>query len=113
MPPIFIIVISQTLFTAGDLLARANLRTSGFELRAFISWWFLLYTVLRTMATFAQLYVFANVQLGRSMAFFGAASIVLSNLLSFLLLGETLSMGAYIGVSLAVAAFLCLALIGK
>jgi uncharacterized membrane protein len=113
MPPILLIVFSQALFTAGDLLARANLRANGFELRTFISWWFVLYSVLRTLATFAQLYVFATVQLGRSMALFGAASIVLSNLLAFLLLAETLSLGAYLGVSLAVAAFLCLALLGR
>lgn len=113
MPPIILIVISQGLFTCGDLLARSNLRSGGFELRTFCSWWFLLYTVVRTIATFTQLYVFANVQLGRSMALFGAASIVLSNVLAVLLLGESMSLGAYLGVSLAVAAFLCLAFVGR
>lgn len=113
MPPIFIIVFSQALFTTGDLLARSNLRSHGFELRTFCSWWFLLYTLVRTVATFAQLYVFANVQLGRSMALFGAASIVLSNLLAFFLLGESLSLGTYLGVALAVTAFLCLAFVGR
>jgi uncharacterized membrane protein len=64
------------------------------------------------LATFAQLYVFANVQLGRSIALLGAASMVLSNLLAFLPLGESLSLSAYLGVALVVAAFLCLAFVG-
>lgn len=112
MNPILIIVLSQAFFTAGDLLARANLRTTGFELRAFVSWWFLAYCVLRTIATFAQLYVFATVELGRTMALFGATSIVLANLLAVLLLGEVLSVGGYLGVALAISAFLVLALLG-
>lgn len=113
MNPILMIVLSQAFFTAGDLLARANLRASGFTLQAFFSGWFLVYVVLRTIATFAQLYVFATVELGRSMALFGAMSIVLANVLAVLLLGEVLSVGGYLGVALAVSAFLVLALLGR
>lgn len=69
--------------------------------------------MLRTIATFAQLYVFATVELGRSMALFGAMSIVLANVLAVLLLGEVLSVGGYLGVALAVSAFLVLALLGR
>jgi multidrug transporter EmrE-like cation transporter len=111
MPPILIVILSQAFFSAGDLIARANIRVTGFHPRAFVSWWFLTYTLVRVVATFAQLYVFANLELGRSMALFGAVSIVLSNVLGLLLLGETLSLGAYLGVTLAIVAFLVLALI--
>lgn len=113
MNPIYVIVLSQLCFTAGDLLARSNLRAGGFEVRTFLGWWFVAYCLLRTVATFAQLYVFANVELGRTMALFGATSIVLSNLLAVLLLNESLSLGGYLGVALAVTAFLVLALLGR
>lgn len=113
MNPLFVVILSQACFTIGDVLARANLRTSGFNVRAFLSLWFLGYCVVRTVATFAQLYVFATVELGRTMALFGATSIVLSNLLGFLLLGETLSLSGYLGTMLAVAAFLVIALVNR
>ena len=45
------------------------------------------------------------------MAIFGAVSIVLSNILGLFLLGEVLSIGNYAGVSLAIVAFLVLALV--
>lgn len=106
----FLIVLVQALYTSGDLLARANLKLTGFSPGAFWSKWFLVYAALRLAATFGQLYVFAHVELGRSMALFGAAAIVFSNLLGFLLLQETLSLSAYAGVSLAVVAFLVLAI---
>ncbi len=109
--PLLIIVCTQMLFTGGDLLARANMKALGFRPAAFLTWWFLGYTLLRQIATFGQLYVFANINLGKSMAFFGAVSIVLSNLLGLLLLGEVLSWSAYLGVSLAILAFLALALL--
>jgi len=60
---------------------------------------------------FGQLHVFTAVELGKTMALFGAVSIVLANILGFLVLKEVLSPGAYIGVSLAVIAFLVLALV--
>ena len=111
MTPIWILVGSQLLFTASDLTARANMRGEGtFSAHNFISLWFLAYMLLRTVATFGQLYVFTQAQLGRTMALFGATSIVLSNLLGLLVLGESLSAPAYVGVSLAVVAFLVLSL---
>ena len=108
--PLWILVGSQLLFTASDLTARARMRGAGsFSAANFLSAWFVLYMLVRTVATFGQLYVFSRVQLGRTMALFGATSIVLSNLLGLLLLGESLSAQAYVGVSLAVLAFLLLA----
>lgn len=110
MRPYSIIIITQLLFTAGDLLARANMRSGEFSLKAFLSGWFLAYFIIRQAAMFGQLYVFAKIPLGKTMALFGAVSIVLSNVLGLLLLKEVLSLPAYIGVALAVAAFLVLAL---
>ena len=106
---IAIIIVTQLLFSGSDLLARANMVKYGFKLETFLSIWFLLYFVIRTIAMFGQLYIFTTIELGRTMALFGAASIILSNLLGFLILREVLPVGVYIGVSLAVIAFLILA----
>jgi multidrug transporter EmrE-like cation transporter len=108
--PVVLIVGTQALFTAGDLLARANMRKGGFTLTTFLTWWFVLYFTLRTVAMFGQLFVLATVPIGRSMALFGATSIALVNVLGVLLLGEVLDLRAYAGVSLAVLAFVVMAL---
>ena len=108
--PVVMIVGSQALFTAGDLLARANMRRGGFTLATFLTWWFVIYFGLRTVAMFGQLYVLASVPIGKSMALFGATSIALVNVLGVLLLGEVLGVRAYAGVSLAVLAFVVMAL---
>ncbi len=108
MKPIVILVIAQILFTIGDLIGRAAMRKSPFALETFISMWFFWYMLIRTVATFCQLYVFAVMPLGKTMALFGAVSIVLSNFLAFLLLKEVLTFTNYIGISLAVLAFLVL-----
>jgi len=68
--PVALIIGSQALFTAGDLLARANMRQSGFTLATFLTWWFVIYFTLRTVAMFGQLYILANVPIGKSMALF-------------------------------------------
>lgn len=81
----------------------------GFRPSAFFSGWFLIYFIIRNVAMFGQLYIFSTSQLGKTMAFFGAISIILSNLLGYLLLNEILPAKAYIGVALAVAAFFVLA----
>jgi hypothetical protein len=108
--PVWLIVGTQALFTAGDLLARANMRKGGFALANFLTWWFIAYFVLRTVAMFGQLYVLASVPIGKSMALFGATSIALVNVLGVLLLGEVLTVSAYAGVSLAVLAFVVMAM---
>ncbi len=109
--PVFWVLVTQILFTTSDLIGRSAMKTHGFKAASFFSFWFLAYWLLRQCAMFGQLYVFSTFQLGRSMALFGAASIVLSNVLGFLLLKETLSLPVYVGVSLAVLAFLALALL--
>jgi hypothetical protein len=108
--PLVLIVGTQALFTAGDLLARANMRKGGFTLANFVTVWFIAYFTLRTLAMFGQLYVLANVPIGKSMALFGATSIALVNVLGVLLLGEVLTASTYVGVSLAVLAFVVIAL---
>lgn len=106
---ILIIIVTQMLFTSSDLIARANMIKHGFKFSSFISGWFLLYFIIRSVAMFGQLYIFTNTELGKTMALFGAISIILSNLLGYFILKEILPVGVYVGVSLAVVAFLILA----
>jgi hypothetical protein len=54
---------------------------------------------------FGQLYIFTTIELRKTMALFGAISIILSNLLGLLILKEVLPVGVYIGVSFAVLDF--------
>lgn len=107
--PIIIIIGTQILFTTSDLLARTYMPKQGFTLLSFFSLWFLIYFFIRIIAMFGQLYVFTVVELGKTMALFGAVSIILANILGFLVLKEVLSPFAYIGITLAVVAFIVLA----
>ena len=102
------LVGAQLLFTGGDVMARYYMR-QGFHWANFLSGWFLAYTLIRQVATFLQLYVVAQVPLGKTMALFGAMSILLSNALGILFLKEVLSPVGYAGVTLAVVAILVLA----
>jgi multidrug transporter EmrE-like cation transporter len=108
--PIVIVVGTQLLFSVGDLMARANMRKHGFTAAAFLNLSFLVYIVSRQIATVGQLYVLATVPLGKTMALFGAASIILANVLGVLLLGDLLSPRAYAGIALAVLAFVVMSL---
>lgn len=107
--PIVIIVLAQLLFSLSDLLARHNLRNTEFSVSAFFSLWFLIYFIIRQLGMMGQLYAFTFMEVGKTMAFFGAVSIIFANLLGFLILKEVLPIGVYVGVSLAIAAFLILA----
>jgi multidrug transporter EmrE-like cation transporter len=108
--PIVVVVGTQLLFSVGDLMARANMRKHGFTAAAFLNLSFLVYIVSRQLATVGQLYVLATVPLGKTMALFGAASIILANVLGVLLLGDLLSPRAYAGIALAVLAFIVMSL---
>jgi uncharacterized membrane protein len=108
--PVAIIVATQLLFTTGDLIARANMRHSSFSVSTFLTWWFLLYFLIRQVAMFGQLYVFSALQLGRTMALFGATSIVVVNVLGILVLGEILSIHAYLAIGLVVLGFIVLSM---
>ncbi|MDQ5886041.1 MAG: hypothetical protein QG628_438 [Patescibacteria group bacterium] len=102
--PLFIILGSQLLFTTSDLLARHNMQMHGFKTATFVSWWFLVYATIRTIATFGQLFIFTEMEVGRTMAMFGATSLVLVNVLGFFILKEQLSLQIYLGIMLAVLA---------
>ncbi len=104
--PTVVVLATQLLFTVGDLMARANMRKHGFTAAAFLNLSFLFYIASRQLATVGQLYVLATVPLGKTMALFGAGSIVLANVLGVLLLGDLLSTRSYAGITLAVLAFM-------
>jgi len=106
--PVVIVVGSQLLFTMGDLIARANMRHSSFSVATFLSWWFMIYFAVRQVAMFGQLYVFSTFQIGKTLALFSATSLVLANVLGVLLLGEILSVKAYVAIALVVLAFVVL-----
>ena len=108
--PVVVLVGTQLLFTAGDLLARSNMRQRPLAVSTFLTGWFLIYFVSRQVATVGQLYVFSALPIGKTMALFGAVSIVVVNVLGFLLLGEVLSMGTYVAIALSILAFVILAL---
>lgn len=110
MNPILVLVFSQLLFTSSDILARSQMQKGGFAISTFLTGWFLVYVVLRTFATFGQLYIFTTVPAGKTMAMFGAVSIILVNVLSFLFLREVLSPAGYLGVTISIIAFLVLAM---
>ncbi len=88
-----------------------HMSKQGFVLVTFLSGWFLVYFSIRIIAMFGQLYVFTAIELGKTMALFGAISIILSNLLGFLVLKEVLSTSVYIGITFAIIAFMVLALL--
>lgn len=87
------------------------MKSQGFSAASLFSWWFLIYTAIRQIATFGQLYIYSTMELGRTVALFGAGSIIIGNLMGLFLLRESLTLPTYVGVSLAVCAFLALALI--
>ena len=108
--PLVVVVGTQLLFSVGDLMARANMRKHGFTAAAFLNLSFLVYILSRQIATIGQLYVLATVPIGKTMALFGAGSIVFANILGVLLLGDVLSTRSYIGIALAVLAFMVMSL---
>ena len=108
--PLLIIILSQLLFTTSDIIARTFMPKFGFTIASFLSLWFLIFFIIKIIAIFGQLYVFTTIELGKTMALFGATSIILSNIFGILLLKEILSIKAYLGVIFAVFAFFILAI---
>ncbi len=109
--PILILIVTQILFTTSDFIAKYFMTRFGFNLNNFLSIWFIVYVLIRILATFGQLYIFTQLGLGRTMALMGAVSLVLSASLAFLLLGEIITTAQYIGITLVVIAFLALAFV--
>jgi drug/metabolite transporter (DMT)-like permease len=111
MPKVLLILVgTQLIYTVSDFMGRYFMVKHGFSGAMLTSAWFWVYQLIRQVAMFGQLYVFASVPLGKTMAMLGALSIVLANGLGFLFLKEVLTPAAYAGVSLAVIAFLLMAL---
>lgn len=110
MNPILVVIGAQLLFTTSDVIARLLMLRHGFTVAAFLSPWFFFYIFIREVAMVGQLYVFANIPLGKTMALFAAASIVLANVLGLLLFKEILSTTEYISITLVIIAFIILAL---
>lgn len=108
MNPVIIVIATQLLFTSSDVIGRHLMTTAGFTPQAIFSWWFVVYFLIRNIAMFGQLYVFSKIELGHTMALFGAVSIIFANGLGYLFFREVLSLHAYIGVTLAIMAFLIL-----
>jgi uncharacterized membrane protein len=110
MPKALLILVgTQLVYSVSDFMGRIYMHRHGFRMATFLTFWFFIYLVLRQLAMFGQLYVFAHVELGRTMALMGASSIVISNILGLLFLKEMLTPVAYIGVTLAVISFFVMA----
>ena len=109
--PALIIIGAQLLFSISDVIGAKAMKAQGFTAASFFTWWFFTYTVIRQIAVFGQLYIYANMELGRTVALFGAGSIIIGNVMGFLLFKETMTLPVYVGVSLAICAFLALALL--
>jgi len=106
--PIIILIATQALFTLSDFIGRYFMSRQGFTLSSFLSLWFFIYFTIRLIATFGQLYIFTQFGLGKTMAIFGATSIALSTILAFFLFKEIVTPLQYIGITLAILAFLTL-----
>lgn len=75
-----------------------------------MSWWFAGYLAVRAIATAGQLWLLSRQPLGNVLPLFSAASVILSTVISIAILREQLRTTTFIGVGLAVAALLVLAL---
>jgi len=106
---LLILIGTQLVYSISDFMGRYYMTKHGFHTASFLMPWFLWYQLIRQVAMFGQLYVFAVMPLGKTMALLGATSIVISNVLGFLFLKEMLSPVAYIGVMMAVIAILIMA----
>lgn len=107
-----IIISSQALFTFSDVLARQHMKATGFTTTAFLSQWFIWYNLSRLVAALGQLYVFSQLELGRTLLLFAVISLIIANIIGYLLLGEVLTFYQYIGMMFAILAFI-LVIIGK
>jgi hypothetical protein len=106
---LLILLGTQLIYSISDFMGRYYMSKHGFHAASFLMPWFLWYQVIRQIAMFGQLYIFAVMPLGKTMAMLGATSIVVSNVLGFLFLKEVLSPIAYVGVMMAVIAILIMA----
>lgn len=107
---ILIALISQLFFTSGDLLARKFMAGQPFSIATFSKPWFLIYFLVRIIAMFGQLYILSRFQVGKTMLLFAVLSLILVNVLGFVLLKEILGPKDYVALSLTIIAFFILVL---
>ena len=106
-----LVLVTQALFTAGDVLARSKLRAEpGSFVPQLLAPWIIGNFVIRQIATLGQLYILATVELGRTASFYAVASLLIASGIGVFVLDEALSPTGYLGVALAVLAFVVLAL---
>lgn len=104
--PLIVVFAAQILFSTSDFMGRHYMSRLGFTPEAFLSWWFVVYILIRTAATIGQLYVFSTLELGKTMALFAAMGLLIANAAGFFLLGEVLSWQAYVAIVLVMLALL-------
>lgn len=104
-----VLIGSQLIFTTSDFLGRMYMPKYGFTLQSFLSPWFVVYFIIRIFATLGQLYLFTQTGLGRTISLFGALGLIFANSLGFFVFHETLSPLGYVGVTLAIIAFILMA----
>ena len=109
LSPVLVICLAQVLFISADLLAKIGLRDYGFTVGLAASAHFWASNLLRVGAVALQLWLLSQQPLGKVLTLMFLAGVIAANLISFLLLSETLSVREYAGVALAVLAFLLLA----
>lgn len=105
---ILIILAGQSLFLFGDILARKHLKDEGLHFSTFITPWFFTYFLVRQVATVCQMYILANVELGKTAALYSMAAIITATLAGVFYLNEKLSTQSYIGIALALTTFILL-----
>lgn len=103
------ILMSQGLFIVSDILARNYMQKLGFHAASFFTLWFAAYMLVRLVATMFELYVLTYTDLGRAFTLIAVTALVLTNLAGYLLFGEVYSIGVYIGIALAIVAFMLVA----
>ncbi|MBA2482129.1 MAG: hypothetical protein H0V44_15825 [Planctomycetes bacterium] len=106
---LWVIIGSQLLFSTSDFMARYYMKGQAFCVATFVSVWFAIYFIIRTIAMFGMLYAFTTVPLGRTMGLLSMTGLVVANVLGLLLLKEVLTPVAYIGLALGMIALFLLA----
>lgn len=92
-----------------DIIASHYMKNGGFNWTNIVSLWFLGYQAIRFIATIGQLYILANVELGKTITLFALAGLIFANLAGFLLFKEVYSIYVYIGIMLAITSFIIIA----
>src|SRR5207237_1117847 len=109
MSPLILLVGAQLTFNVSDLMGRYFMSRNSFSLSTFLSLWFAIYMLIRTVATMVELYVFKTFELGKLVTIVSVGSIIFANILGVLVLKEVLPTIAYLGIALAMIAFMLVA----